>query len=419
MNDHFYDDFSKLCQETVPEKPKYVKAKLVHYNYDLTKSWYVDYQIWDVTENALIRHRQTFGFNRKKGMHDRLRHFEQAVIILNGQLRAGKTTGNQPRVIKKGPKKFTLVEAIEHVRVQKELNGNRINYTRKFKTVENAIKEYLEYRKQPDFYLREFDGDDAQDIFEWLRDVKTLQNKSINNFFTNLGIVFNQMEQEFDGIWRRSPLRKIPTLRVISKKHAAYNDAQIKIIDEAIDQYIAGLEAKHLPRYQQLKLFIQFIYYTLARPNTEVATLRVRNIQIDQGRIYFQGEDAKNKRDEYVPLSEKLQMEIQKSGILNFPPGDYIFTKHGIPGPVPVGNTFFWRKHREILKKTSLLDVNENFSIYSYKHSGAISLWRATKDIKVVQRQCRHQSIAQTDEYLRDLGEDTNYKEVSKWKGAF
>ena len=43
-------------------------------------------------------------------------------------------------------------------------------------------------------------------------------------------------------------------------------------------------------------------------------------------------------------------------------------------------------------------------TLYSWKHTGAIKLYQATKDMKKVQRQCRHWSITETDNYLRDLG---------------
>jgi hypothetical protein len=37
---------------------------------------------------------------------------------------------------------------------------------------------------------------------------------------------------------------------------------------------------------------------------------------------------------------------------------------------------------------------------------------------KIVQQQCRHQSVAQTDAYLRDLGLHSNYDVLKGWIGA-
>ena len=46
----------------------------------------------------------------------------------------------------------------------------------------------------------------------------------------------------------------------------------------------------------------------------------------------------------------------------------------------------------------------EGQDLYSFKHSGVIAAYRATKDIKLIQEYCGHKNIADTDKYLRELG---------------
>lgn len=132
----------------------------------------------------------------------------------------------------------------------------------------------------------------------------------------------------------------------------------------------------------------------------------------------FQGEISKNKIEDFVEIAPQLESIISKSGILNYPPTHFIFSKAGIPGTTKLHDNFFWDKHKRVLKATGLLDVNKNFSLYSYKHSGAISLYKATKDIKLVQRQCRHHTLEQTNTYLRDLGLLSDYDQLKGYKGA-
>ena len=170
--------------------------------------------------------------------------------------------------------------------------------------------------------------------------------------------------------------------------------------------------------YKQLELFIQFIYYALARPN-EIMDLKVGDVQLDENRVFIRGEISKNKMDDYVAIPDKLKNSIKKSGVLKAKPGDFIFSKGGVPGATRLHDNFFWDKHKRILEETGLRDLNPNFSLYSYKHTGAISLYKATKDVKIVQQQCRHQSVAQTDAYLRDLGLHSNYDVLKVWTGAF
>ena len=43
-------------------------------------------------------------------------------------------------------------------------------------------------------------------------------------------------------------------------------------------------------------------------------------------------------------------------------------------------------------------------TIYGYKHTGAINLYLATRDIELVRRHCRHAHAGITATYLRGLG---------------
>jgi integrase len=146
--------------------------------------------------------------------------------------------------------------------------------------------------------------------------------------------------------------------------------------------------------------------------------LRIGDVQLKDNRIFIRGEISKNKMDDYVSIPDTLRKNIKKSGILNYKATDLIFSKDGLPGTERLHNNFFWDKHRRILVSTGLLELNSNYSLYSYKHTGAISLYKATKDVKIVQQQCRHQSVGQTDAYLRDLGLHSNYHVLKGWKGA-
>jgi integrase len=48
--------------------------------------------------------------------------------------------------------------------------------------------------------------------------------------------------------------------------------------------------------------------------------------------------------------------------------------------------------------------TDQQYDLYGFKHTGVIALYLATRDIKLIQAQCRHKDISTTDIYLRDLG---------------
>lgn len=415
----FFDDDLKVCQESMPEKYPYKLAHLVHHNYDMNKRWYVDFHAWDVSTNKLTRYRQFEPLNRIKGKHERILTGENLVRVINGQLRAGKVLGKDKLAasVSTRPTKLTLLEAITFVKEQKKLNGHRENYYRTFDILKSALTSWLEFRKQPDFYLKQFDRNDARDLMEYLRDEKQLANKSINNHFTNLGIAFKYIEKHAgQAVWRRDPLEAVDLLPVVVKKHAAFSDDQIKKIKDEIRKRASTTARNQRPGYAQLEFFIQFIFYTLARPNAELLKLKVGDIDVTGNRVYIRGEISKNKIDDFVPLPDALLNYIRERGILDYRPDYFIFGKAGTPGPDRLNSQALWKKHAYVLKALHLDKMN--FSLYSYKHSGAISLYKATKDAKIVQLQCRHQSIAQTDAYLRDLGLVSHYEALKKWKGV-
>lgn len=413
----FFEDELKVCHNTVPNYP-YKPARLVHYNYNMAKRWYVNFWAWDVSKEKLVRSRLFEPLNRIKSKSERRVTGEQMVRIINGQLRAGKVLGkDKVKATTLKIHNLSLLQAIEAVAEQKKLNGYRKNYYRTFNRLHTTLAGWLQYKKHPDFPLKSFDQNDADEFKNYLKEQKQLANKSINNMFGALGTAFKYIEKKGGIVWRHYPLNNIDRLPVVVKKHAAYSDEQIKAILQTIDNRIERVQVNRRSGYAQLKLFIRFIYYTLARPN-EIMNLKVAHLQLQEGRIYIPGEISKNKIDDYVPLPAALIQQVEESDILKFDPADFIFSRNGRPGKEKLHENFFWDKHHRILKLTGLLELNPNFSLYSYKHSGAISLYKATRDIKIVQQQCRHRSSAETDLYLRDLGMNVAYNEVKTWRGA-
>lgn len=50
------------------------------------------------------------------------------------------------------------------------------------------------------------------------------------------------------------------------------------------------------------------------------------------------------------------------------------------------------------------LNLSNDYTLYSWKHSGVVAAYNAGVDIKTIQNHCRHQSLEQTDIYLKSLG---------------
>lgn len=377
-----FTDFNKLCQKTVPRYP-YKLAKLVHHNYDVTKRWYVDFSAWNVKTERLERRRLFNPLNRKKNtLAQRLDIGREMVSIVNAQLTAGMCLGRD-EITAEPPaniKTMRVSEALLFFKDHKEAGGYRKSYYRSYVTLATNWLEYVDARKQTDFELRQLDANDLHHWFTWLKKEKQIANKTHNKYRSDFNIFIRWVMKRYPGTFKKNPVEDVPILKTVARKHAAFSDEQMKAI------LALCLEKE----YTQLWLFIHFIYYTLARPN-ELMQLRIHHIDVKENRLFIPGTISKNRNDEWVAIAPPLLRAIKRAGILKADPQYYIFGKKQAPGEAMPYRSTFWERNVKVLKELNYTD--RPYDIYSYKHSGAISLYRATKDIKLVQRQCRHQSI--------------------------
>ena len=385
---------------------KYKLAELCHYDYDLSKRWYVSFWAYDVAKGQNVRKRLFDPINRKKTVLERLDVAREMIASINNDLQAGKVLGkDKVRDLKTNVIKFTLLQGIDYVYDQKIINNHRVNYVKNFSRLKGKIQLWLESEGREDFPLRNFDQDDAFSFFDFLQEQK-VSNKTFNNYRNDFATAFNFLMKRNPNLFEQNPIGCIDPLPVLVRKHAAYSDAQMKAIQD---------QCKKM-HYEHLLLHIQFIYYTLARP-TELKGLKVGDIDLEESRILFRAEISKNRRDEYVGIPVPLRKVIIDRGIMNYPKHFFVFGI-GKPAERAASRLYFYNRCRKVIEALGYDKLNVEHSLYSFKHSGAISLYKATKDIKLLQRQCRHTGLDQTNTYLRDLSLLTDYDGLKNWAGA-
>lgn len=153
------------------------------------------------------------------------------------------------------------------------------------------------------------------------------------------------------------------------------------------------------------------------------------HIDLQRRRIRISAENSKTDIENFVGLADRFIEIIKESGILNYPENFYVFnnTPYHIPGQkikhdhrpglIAPGEGYFYKRIVKYIKSEGLRDINPNFTPYAIKHTGAISLYLATKDVKIVQTQCRHENMEPTLKYLRDLGLFTDFDQLNGWEG--
>ncbi|WP_138991485.1 hypothetical protein [Larkinella sp. C7] len=367
------------------------------------KGWYIIYYIWNIDDEKLERKRvKVIGHTEK----EKLKDSDEIIGWLTKELKSGAYVGGDPtnendqeQLGQSGGglgKNMTYEDAVAYYfKTKRDIAEGT---TGLYQTYVNHLRGFLEKKKKSNILLRYIT---KPLILEFLDQIE-LAGKTKNNI---LGFHHSFFEVFVDReIIEKNPVNRIKKSNVEeSEDHLPFTPEQIK----ELKNEILGKGD------EQLWLFCQFIYYTFARPGQEIRLLQVKDILPESIRIT--AKRGKTNRFRYPFLSPALEAEIIRLGLRKYPPDYYVFSNQKnsdnprhpnnfkvIPGPTPPGKNSYYNRHVRHLKKLGLF--GKDYDIYSWKPTGVIALWSATLDLKLIQGQCGHSTVAQTDQYLKKLG---------------
>ena len=143
---------------------------------------------------------------------------------------------------------------------------------------------------------------------------------------------------------------------------------------------------------EDLYLCCLLTYGCLLRPHQEIRLLKWEDFTSDLSHIRLSGNQVKSKRNRIVPVSSKIRETLKrKEGHLN------IFT--GLKQPY--GRSYFiqlWRRFKRLNP-----EVDKKITLYSFRHSGAIEIFKRTGSITKLQKAMGHSSMTVSLTYLRGL----------------
>lgn len=224
-------------------------------------------------------------------------------------------------------------------------------------------------------------------LLQLIRDGKSARTH--NNYLNSISTLFDYFKRK--EIIAVNPCERIEPIKTSNGKNIAYLPHQQK---ELLDY-----SKKHHP---QLYLVSQFMYYTLARTN-ELASMRVGDIDLANKKIYLRSEDSKNREQRHITIPPQLYKIIQQSGIMDAPAQHYIFSGlQFTPGTRRADTKRIGQFYRErILNK---LKYPSGYTLYSWKHTGVISAYRAGLSRAAIRMQTGHKSSQSFEAYLFSLG---------------
>ena len=362
------------------------KPRLFDADGDMTKRWYIDFRVWDTDKGQLVRKQYT-GMNKYKTLTDRRRVAKKKLAEITALLENGYTAGETPAAsIGLDPHKATLLEAVKLVEERKQGRTTGERRAEDYSRLRRRLAEYPALGALP---LRLVGPVQVLAFLTHQETKRDFGPTSWNSYRNTLSSVFNYLIKL--EVISRNPVRGVETRKkVASDKHQPYTEAERLRVSTAL---VAGGDG-------QLLLFISVVYYCFIRSGGELRLLRIGDLKAETIRV--PGGTAKNSKAEHVAIPRKLEELISEHRLRDCPADWYVFTKSGKPGPVPVGKNWFARRHRALLDGLGL--SSRNFTVYGYKHTGAINLYLATKDIELVRRHCRHAHAGITATYLRGIG---------------
>ena len=210
--------------------------------------------------------------------------------------------------------------------------------------------------------------------------------KSYLNHYA-LGVSYNTIKRHLSVLinearnigMNSNPMEGIKAKKTKAKLHKPYND--IRLILDEIKLF-----------NNNLYLCCIMTYGCLLRPHREIRELKWSDFSDDLGYIHLSGNRNKSGKNRIVPVPIYIRELLVKGQ-----PQHNIFTDT----TRPLNEDYFktlWGRFKRVSK---LLEQDQ--TLYSFRHSGAIEIFKRTGSITKLQKAMEHSSINVSLTYLRGL----------------
>lgn len=325
--------------------------------------WFVYYSYRNPTTKKFKRFKVYEGINSIKDEADRREFADQLIKAVNYGLKMGYNPFEKPLEI--SHKQFSLIQGLNYFKTHLHERGLR---KRTIQSYESVIRQM--YAGLKEILLDDITIIRKSQIESFLRNTaqkNNWSNATYNNNLTFIKSIFNYLiEQE---ITESSPAHKVKPLPASATKNRYFDNETFERIKQKAPE--------------DLLKFLMFLYHTGTRPN-EARQLKYDHIQRERKLLLVPASISKNKKDDYVPLSDYILNNYQGKGLI-------------------FGSTInFYTKKFSKLKKE--LNLPKEVTMYSIKHTRAIHLAEDGASPYSIMQLFRHSGLDITMSYLKDLG---------------
>ena len=200
-------------------------------------------------------------------------------------------------------------------------------------------------------------------------------NTSFNTHRRHINVLANYLNEH--GF--KMPITKLKRRRQTEKLHKPINDLS----------HLLNLMKSF---NYNLHLCCLLTYGCLLRPHREIRLLKWKDFGEDLSTISIAGNRVKSKKNRIVPVPKYVREKLHKTDLEH-----NIFTGT----PKPFNKDYFKTVFSRF--KRCYPEIDKHITIYSFRHSGAIEIFKRTGSLTKLQRAMGHSSLQVSLTYLRGL----------------
>jgi integrase len=368
----------------MPERYIWTEPVLCHYNFDLSKKWFIYFSVTDTISEKTKKVQFRGLINRFKKKDERVLNGNALKSYWKLELKSGWV----PFANKDNPiVRPTINEAFSHILEVKASSCSKRTMDSYRHTI-GVFTDWLRSTRLEKMKVEQFDAGYARQYMDYLTFKKQYHGRTWNDKLVIMSTFCNCM---IDREWiAKNPFRKFKKQPKNIGRNIAFNDHEKRLLKDYFYNH-------DKPMYY----FTQFVHYCFIR-RSELTRLKVENIDWKNMTIIIPASASKNKKQESVVIPESFVGILKEMNLESLPSDWYIFGRRMHPGPLQYVNyNHISSRHNFISKK---LGIDCSKGLYSWKHAGVCALYYAIKDIYAIMRQCRHSDISTTQIYLKSLG---------------
>ena len=364
--------------------------------------WFVYFSVYDSYTDSLKRFRRHEGFKKCKTVLECEKNAAKLKRRYTERLRKGwnPLEDNRTVIWSDNLEYQEVTKHIKPVRKTKKtipyyLSGflkkisKNLAYgsMQKYQSELRIFKNWCIEKKINKLDISTFTRKEAEIFFIYLEVKRKLGGTSRNNYTRTLRRVWEFARK--DKKLLEDPWSEIPKYKEITKAQRPLKKGVISLLKAELKQ-----------SDPQLWLAAQFLYYCFVRPG-ELRFMQIKHLDLEEGKIMLTADITKPSKNRIVDVdSDFLVRLFSEYKLHTYPESHYVFTVKKEPGIKPIGKNYFWEHFNSVRKN---LNLSRDYNFYGFKHTGAVAALKAGADIKDIQNQMGHSSVAITDEYLKSM----------------